>query len=58
MKIKNIVVLIEDTSGDIRQVLLTNEEQDWVGSLIQKLHGNKIKVSSEVLTNVEISKNE
>ena len=58
MKIKNIVVLIEDTSGDIRQVLLTNEEQDWVGSLINKLHEGKIKLSSEVLTSVKITKNE
>ena len=58
MKIKNIVVLIEDTSGDIRQVLLTDEEQDWVGSLINKLHEGKIKVSSKVLTSIEISKDE
>ena len=58
MKIKNIVVLIEDTSGDIRQVFLTNEEQDWVGSLINKLHEGKIKVSSKVLTSIEISKDE
>jgi len=58
MKIKNIVVLIEDTSGDIRQVLLTNEEQDWVGSLINKLHEGKIKLSSKVLTSVKITENE
>ena len=58
MKIKNIVVLIEDTSGDIRQVLLTDEEQDWIASLINKLHEGKIKVSSKVLTSIEISKDE
>lgn len=56
MKIKNIAVLIEDTSGDIRQVLLTDEEQDWIASLVNKLHEGKIKVSSEVLANIKISK--
>jgi len=58
MKIKNIIVMVEDTSGDIRQVLLTDEQQDWVASLINKLHEGKIKLSSEVLTSVKITKNE
>ncbi len=56
MKIKNIIVMVEDTSGDIRQVLLTDEQQDWVASLINKLHKGKIKLSSEVLTSVKITK--
>ena len=58
MKIKNVIVLIENTKGDVRQILLTDEQQDWVASLINKLHEGKIKLSPEVLTNVKITENE
>ena len=44
MKMKSIVVLVENKKGDFRQVILNKEQQRYVSELIAQLHKGVIKV--------------
>lgn len=49
MKLKNLVVIIENKSGTCYQVGLTEEESLTVGRLISQMHNGSIKVCKEKL---------
>ena len=54
MKTKNLSILIQGEDDKVYQVLLTQDDKEYVLGLLQQLHKGKIRCHEEPLEGIEL----